>query len=308
MSRRRALAAAAAAIGVTAWVAGAGAQALGTFTWQVQPFCNVITVNITQQGGLYTADGFDDQCSAAQRAPLVGVVTPNPDGTIGIGLHVVTVPGGRGLDIEARLALASLSGPWTDSAGNSGTLAFGQHASGSPRPVPSGGPAPGSVTNVSLAPGAVTSASVADGSLTTADLAAPTRLAWSGLTAAPVRLTTASTVIRSVTLQVPASGQVLVNASGLFTFRPSAIIPLLGGIAWCSISTGTSVEASQYLYAAQTRTLQTTGSFHVTDIPFAGTRVYAVAAGTFTVNLVCTSPDSQVDVYTAGLSALFVGN
>ena len=85
--------------------ASANAQSLGTFRWQLQPFCNVVTVNVTQQGAVYTADGYDDQCGAAQRAPLVGLATPNPDGTIGFGLHVVTVPGGLGVHIDARITL-----------------------------------------------------------------------------------------------------------------------------------------------------------------------------------------------------------
>ena len=33
----------------------AEAQSLGTFRWQLQPFCNVVTVNVTQQGAVYTA-------------------------------------------------------------------------------------------------------------------------------------------------------------------------------------------------------------------------------------------------------------
>ena len=90
-------------------------------------------------GAIYTVDGYDDQCGAAQRAPLVGLATPNPDGTIGFGLHVVTVPGGRGVHIDARITLPSGSGSWTDSAGNSGTFAFGATTGGSPRPAP---PAP----------------------------------------------------------------------------------------------------------------------------------------------------------------------
>ena len=78
---------------------------LGTFRWQLQPFCNVVTVNVIQQGAVYTVDGHDDQCGAPQRAPLVGLATPNPDGSIGLGLHVVTVPGGRGVHIDARISL-----------------------------------------------------------------------------------------------------------------------------------------------------------------------------------------------------------
>jgi len=118
----------------------AEAQSLGTFRWQLQPFCNVVTVNVAQQGAVYTLDGYDDQCGAEQRAPLVGLATPNPDGTIGLGLNVVTAPGGRGVQIDARLSLATLGGSWEDSAGNSGTLAFGASTGGNPRPAPPGIP------------------------------------------------------------------------------------------------------------------------------------------------------------------------
>lgn len=116
----------------------ARAQNLGTFRWQLQPYCNVVTVTLVQEGAVYAADGYDDQCGAAQRAPLVGLATPNPDGTIGFGLHVVTVPGGRAIAIDARVTLPTASGTWSDSAGNAGTFAFGAATSGSPRPAPPG--------------------------------------------------------------------------------------------------------------------------------------------------------------------------
>lgn len=131
---------------IIALVAGApttdaAAQSLGTFRWQLQPFCNVVTVNVVQTGVVYTLDGFDDQCGAAQRAPLVGTATPNPDGTIGFGLHVVTVPGGVSVNIDARISIATLSGTWSDSAGSTGAFAFNANTGGAPRPtpVPSGG-------------------------------------------------------------------------------------------------------------------------------------------------------------------------
>ncbi len=142
------LARAAFAAGAVSLLVGvaAEAQSIGTFSWQLQPFCNVVTVNVTQQGGVYTLDGYDNQCGAPQRAPLVGLGTPNPDGTIGFGLHVVTVPGGRGLQIDARITLAALGGSWSDSAGNSGAFAFNASTGGSPRPAPT---VPGSA----IAPG-----------------------------------------------------------------------------------------------------------------------------------------------------------
>ncbi len=152
----------------------ARAQSLGTFSWQLQPFCNVVTANITQQGQVYTVDGYDDQCGAAQRAPLVGLATLNPDGSIGLGLHVVTVPGGRGVQIDARISVASGSGPWSDSSGNTGTFALGARTGGNARPaptIPGGFIAPGSITGAQLAAGTITATQLAPGSVTAAQLA-----------------------------------------------------------------------------------------------------------------------------------------
>lgn len=111
----------------------ADAQPLGTFRWQLQPFCNVAVVNVTQQGAIYQVDGFDDQCGAPQRAPLVGMATANPDGTIGFGLNIVTTPSGRGVQLDARISLPGLSGARTDSFGNKGTFAFGASTGGPAR-------------------------------------------------------------------------------------------------------------------------------------------------------------------------------
>ncbi len=53
----------------------ATAQPLGTFRWQQQPYCNVFTVSVEQNGGIYTLDGFDDQCGAAVRAAVAGLAS-----------------------------------------------------------------------------------------------------------------------------------------------------------------------------------------------------------------------------------------
>ena len=139
-------------------VTAAAAQPLGTFTWQLQPFCNVVTVNLTQQGAVYTMDGFDDQCGAPQRAALVGLATPNADGSIAVGLNLVTAPGGRGVQVAARFTLPTASGTWSDSAGNAGTFAFGASTGGSPRPaptVPGSAIALGSISAQHLTPGTI---------------------------------------------------------------------------------------------------------------------------------------------------------
>ena len=126
---------------------------VGTFRWQLQPFCNVVSITITQQGAIYTLDGFDDQCGAPQRAPLVGLATVNPYNSLGFGLNIVTVPGGRSVHVDARIGLASLSGPWTDSSGNSGSFIFGAATGGSPRPTPT-------IPAAMIAPGSITAAQI----------------------------------------------------------------------------------------------------------------------------------------------------
>lgn len=114
------------------------AQPLGTFRWQQQPYCNVVTVAVVQEGGLYRLSGVDDQCGASTGAAVTGLALPNPNGTIGFGLTIVTTPGGTPLHLDASIAFPALSGTWRDSAGATGAWTFtpGASAGGSARPVP----------------------------------------------------------------------------------------------------------------------------------------------------------------------------
>jgi len=118
--------------------AGAEAQPLGTFRWQLQPFCNIVTVSVTQNGGIYRLEGTDDRCGAAQAASVIGTAFVNPDGSIGIGMNVVTAPDGQPLPVFATLSLSTLSGTWRDEAGHTGPFAFAPVAGtgGGPRPIP----------------------------------------------------------------------------------------------------------------------------------------------------------------------------
>ena len=114
----------------------ASAQPLGTFRWQLQPYCNVLTVTVVQQGAQYQLDGTDDQCGAEQRASVTGLAFLNPNGSVGLGLSVVTAPGGVPVHIDATISMTTLDGTWRDSAGVSGMLVRtpGPATSGSPRP------------------------------------------------------------------------------------------------------------------------------------------------------------------------------
>ncbi len=113
------------------------AQPLGTFRWQLQPYCNVVSVAVTQNGGIFRLDGTDDQCGSGDLASVVGTAFQNPDGTIGFGLNIVATPGGAPVHVDAEIALSTLGGTWRDSAGNTGAFIFtpGAGTGGSPRPA-----------------------------------------------------------------------------------------------------------------------------------------------------------------------------
>lgn len=157
---------------VLATAASTSAQSLGTFRWQLQPFCNQVTVNVSQSGGSFTLDGFDDQCGASRRVPLTGLATPNPDGTLEFGLALV-VSTGLPLHITARVNVATVSGTWLDSQGQGGTFAFNASTPGLPaRPVPTSLLPDGTVTAGKIAPAAVDALALASGAVTASKIAA----------------------------------------------------------------------------------------------------------------------------------------
>lgn len=112
------------------------AQPLGAFRWQLQPYCNVIEVTVVQQGAQYQLDGTDDQCGADRRAAVTGMAFLNPDGSIGLGLSIVTTPGGVPAHIDATITVAGFSGTWRDGTGGEGDFVFtpGAGTGGDPRP------------------------------------------------------------------------------------------------------------------------------------------------------------------------------
>lgn len=294
---------------VACWLAApAEAQPLGTFRWQLQPYCNVITLTVVQQGGQYQLDGTDNHCGAMQAGSAVGLAFFNPNGSIGFGLTVVTAPGGTPVHVEATID-TSLSGTWRDSAGNSGTFAFtpaGIVPGLPPRPVPAGGLPPGSVTTTQIAPAAVTNtqlatnavtgANVVDGSLTTADLLGSPRAGFASGDQS-VTLAGADSVVRSVSLSIPTAGTVIVNAAGYFALNSAAFD---GGR--CSITTGITVDFTHLIIGADEGAVTFTGF-----LPFGGTRGFAVAAGAFTVNLICDLAVGAVDIRDSSLTAIYVG-
>ena len=66
---------------VAAAAQSAASQVIGTFLWQLQPFCNVVTITVTQAAGVYTLNGSTTSVAAPAQAwsePLFSILTERP--------------------------------------------------------------------------------------------------------------------------------------------------------------------------------------------------------------------------------------
>lgn len=108
-------------------------ESLGTFTWQLVPFCNVLTLALAIDGPIVTLSGYDNGCGAAERQAVIGSGYPNPNGTVGIGLTILSATA-RPSYVQILLEAGSTSGTWKDDTGHSGSFAF------NPGPSPKGAP------------------------------------------------------------------------------------------------------------------------------------------------------------------------
>lgn len=114
--------------------AGASAQVLGTFSWQTQPYCNLVSLRIEQFGGVLQLSGSDDQCGAGL-APVSGTALIGA-GAVAFGFEV-NLPSGRAAHISSTINLTTLGGSWADADGHTGAFTFAAASSGgSPRPAP----------------------------------------------------------------------------------------------------------------------------------------------------------------------------
>jgi hypothetical protein len=272
-----------AVIAAVSWsVVPASAQPLGTFNWQLQPFCNLLTIAVVQQGGQYQLDGRDDLCGEPQGATLVGLAIQNPDGTIGLGLTIVTSQGGTPVHVYATLSIATLGGTWHDNAGNSGSFVFtpGSRVVGTPRPIPENGLAPGSVTNVHIAAGAIGAAQVnADqvqvrvagacangqaiasvasngsvGCIPSQDVGGPSKRELFDLTSIPPSADSFAnaTVLRSLIFTAPVTGRAIITGAGYCDGTS-----LTGGPTSTLLFLGRPTDEFQRYYASVNKVQQT---------------------------------------------------
>lgn len=111
----------------------ASAQVVGEFRWQTQPFCNVLTLTVVQQGARFHVSGADDLCGAGT-APVTGTAVAN-GGSATIGV-TIALPSGASAHVTATISLVSVSGTWNDADGRSGPFVFNAATGGAPRPAP----------------------------------------------------------------------------------------------------------------------------------------------------------------------------
>lgn len=147
----------------------AAAQVFGTFSWQMQPYCNRITLTLKNTTAGFTLDGTDDQCGVS-RGSAYGVATFTPTGTVALNFTIVPAPSGKAVHVSAVVDPGTGSGSWNDSAGRTGTFALGAATGGSARPDPTTSIVPGSVGGTELADLSVTTSKLAGAAVTAAKI------------------------------------------------------------------------------------------------------------------------------------------
>lgn len=114
----------------------ASAQVFGTFSWQMQPYCNKVVLTLTTTPTGFALSGFDDTCGGTPRSAASGQAVFNPDGTVSVNFTIVATPTGRQTGVSGVVNPTTGQGTWTDSVGNAGTFAFGGNSPGlPPRPL-----------------------------------------------------------------------------------------------------------------------------------------------------------------------------
>lgn len=143
------------AMSVILMASSASAQVFGTFAWQMQPYCNIVSLTLSSSPAGFVLEGTDNQCGAVDKAGAVGVASFNASGLVNLNFTIVTAPSGKAVHVAAVVNPGTGSGTWTDSVGNTGNFALGAPGSGSPRPLPASGIGASAITTAEIAPGAV---------------------------------------------------------------------------------------------------------------------------------------------------------
>jgi len=110
------------------------AQVVGTFSWQMQPYCNSVQLTLISMPTGFTLEGVDDQCGGASKGSVVGTASFNAAGTVTLNF-TIGLPSATPVQVTAFVSPVNGEGTWADSGGHSGTFKFfGTQAGLPPRP------------------------------------------------------------------------------------------------------------------------------------------------------------------------------
>lgn len=84
--------------------AAADAQVLGTFTWQMQPYCNRVSLTLTTTPGGFVLHGVDDRCGATARGSATGAAVFNADGSVSLNFSIASAPAGTIAHVSAGVS------------------------------------------------------------------------------------------------------------------------------------------------------------------------------------------------------------
>jgi hypothetical protein len=113
------------------------AQTVGTYRLNISPFCNVITLTVTQLEAGFSATGSDDNCGLGEASPVTGSFSNTGIGSGSTIKGILTSVGSdesSAVSTTVRIFLGDFDGDWVDEAGNQGFIIF------NPTTVPSGQP------------------------------------------------------------------------------------------------------------------------------------------------------------------------